>query len=289
MTSLPLTIPSGPEPGGPMTCDEHSFRAIAALLHDETGIHLPEDNTSLVVSRLIKHLRRLKLPDFAAYVRWINEPAHRDDRDLMITALTTNTTHFFREGYHFDIFVKVVLPDLRAAAEDGGRVRLWSAGCSSGEEAYSLAATLLHHWPTAVQHDVRILATDISAECLETAERAEYARERLNPVPDAIRSLMLSEAAPDSAVVRMPKVLRDLVTVRYLNFVTPWPTRGPFQTIFCRNVAIYMDEQTQGRVFTGLADLLAPQGLLFIGHSERLPPSLSHRLTMIDRTTFKHN
>ena len=289
MTMIPLTFDKGQGLAGPMTCDEQSFRAIAKLLRDETGIHLPGENTSLVVSRLIKHLRRLKLADFPAYVRWISDPAHVDDRNLMMTALTTNTTHFYREGYHFDIFVNVLLPRLRTAAQDGARIRLWSAGCSSGEEAYSLAATLIHHWPDAVQHDVKILATDISAECLETAERAEYPRERLEPVPDPIRTLMLSEGSPDASTVRMPKILRDLVTVRYLNFVTPWPTRGPFQAILCRNVAIYMDDETQSRVFTGLADLLSPGGLLFIGHSERLPPTLSHRLTLIDRTTFRHN
>ncbi|MBU2359518.1 MAG: chemotaxis protein [Alphaproteobacteria bacterium] len=289
MTMIPLTFDKGHGLAGPMNCDEQSFRAIAKLLHDETGIHLPGDNTSLVVSRLIKHLRRLKLADFPTYVRWISDPAHVDDRNLMLTALTTNTTHFYREGYHFDIFVNVLLPQLRTAAQDGARIRLWSAGCSSGEEAYSLAAALIHHWPDAVQHDVKILATDISAACLETAERAEYPRERLEPVPDPIRTLMLSEAPPDASTVRMPKILRDLVTVRYLNFVTPWPTRGPFQAILCRNVAIYMDDETQSRVFTGLADLLSPGELLFIGYSERLPPTLSHRLTLIDRTTFRHN
>ena len=271
-----------------VTCDDQSFRAIAAILHAETGINLPTDNSSLVVARLVKHLRRLSLPSFAAFVDWINAPDHAEDRARMISALTTNTTHFWREGYHFDILVRELLPRLKQEARAGGRVRLWSAGCSSGEEVYSLAATLLHHWPEAPMADVRLLATDICADALHTAEAAEYPRDRLDPVPPEIRALMLADTPPDAPMVRMPAVLRDLVSVRYLNFVKPWPTRGPFQVILCRNVAIYMDDAIQTHVFTGLAEQLAPGGLLFIGHSERLPPSLADRLTLIDRTTFRH-
>ena len=271
-----------------VTCDDASFRRIAAILHAETGINLPRDNSSLVVARLVKHLRRLRLDDFAELVDWIEVPEHADDRAQVISALTTNTTHFYREGYHFDVFVRELLPRLKQEAKAGGRVRLWSAGCSSGEEVYSLAATLLHHWPEAPRADLRILATDICADVLHSAEAAIYPRDRLDAVPGPIRDLMLSETPAGEDMVRMPEALRALVSVRYLNFVQPWPTRGPFQAIMCRNVAIYMDEDTQTRVFTGLADQLAPQGLLFIGHSERLPANLAHRLTLIDRTTFRH-
>ncbi|MFZ3580538.1 CheR family methyltransferase [Loktanella sp. DJP18] len=288
MTLLSRTVPIPGATDPMLACDTQSYLSIAAILHRETGINLPQDNSSLVVARLIKHLRRLNLATFPDFVNWINDPAHADDRARMISALTTNTTHFYREGYHFDVFVRDLLPRLKMAADRGERIRLWSAGCSSGEEVYSLAATLLHHWPEAGSVDLRILATDISADVLRTAQVAEYPRERLDPVPEAIRALMLRDAAPGAPMVRMPAAIRDLVTVRYMNFVEPWPTRGPFQAILCRNVAIYMDEAIQTRVFTGLADMLAPQGLLFIGHSERLPPSLSHRLTLIDRTTFRH-
>ena len=280
----PLTV--GALDGG-VTCDDRSFQAIAAILHAETGINLPRDNSSLVVARLVRHLRRLNLPSFAALVDWIDAPDHADDRARMISALTTNTTHFWREGYHFDIFVREMLPRLKQEARAGGRVRLWSAGCSSGEEVYSLAATLLHHWPEASQSDVRILATDICADALQTAEAAEYPRDRLDPVPAEIRAMMMADAAPGAPMVRMPAALRNLVSVRYLNFVQPWPARGPFQAILCRNVAIYMDDAIQTRLFTGLAERLAPGGLLFIGHSERLPPSLADQLTLIDRTTFR--
>ena len=288
MTFRAGPLVADPMSGAPTQCDPDSHRAIARILHDATGISLPEGNGTLIVSRLIRHLRRLNLPDYAAYVRWISDPANAADRAAMITSLTTNTTHFFREGYHFDIFARDLLPDLRAEAEQGGRIRLWSAGCSSGEEVYSLAATLLHHWPEADQFDLRILATDISDTALETASRATYPRAKLEPVPAAIRALMESETSPEADMVQMPRRLRDLVTVRHLNFVEPWPTRGPYQAILCRNVAIYMDQRVQTLLFTGLADRLAPGGLLFIGHSERLPPSLAPRLKLIDRTTFRN-
>lgn len=235
-------------PDAAITCDDRSFHAISEILHRETGINLPQDNSSLVVARLVKHLRRLNLPSFATFVDWINAPSHAEDRARMISALTTNTTHFYREGYHFDVLVRELLPRLKEEARQGGRIRLWSAGCSSGEEAYSLAATLLHHWREAAQADVRILATDICADSLRAAEQAEYPRDRLDPVPQDIRTLMLSETPRDADMVRMPAVLRNLVTVRYLNFVQPWPTRGPFQAILCSNVAIYMDDAIQSHV-----------------------------------------
>ena len=270
-----------------LTCDDASFRAIADILRRETGINLPADNSSLVVSRLIKQLRRLKLSTFAEYVRWIEQSAHQDDRAIMISSLTTNTTHFYREGYHFDFFVRDTLPKLKKMAGQGTRIRLWSAGCSSGEEVYSLAATLLHHWPEVALADVRILATDISADALNTAKEASYPREKLESVPEDVRALMLRDADPADAMVTVPDAVRALVSVRYLNFIEPWPTRGPFQAILCRNVAIYMDDAVQEHIFTGLVDQLAPQGVLFIGHSERLPPKLAEKMTLVDRTTFR--
>jgi chemotaxis protein methyltransferase CheR len=268
-------------------CAPATYDEIARVLYSRTGINLPVDNSSLVVSRLIKHLRQLGLSDFESYLRHITAPEHLDDLNVMISALTTNTTRFYREPYHFDIFVEKLLPELILRAKGGERIRLWSAGCSTGEEPYSLAATLLHHWPGLVDYDVRILATDISSPALAMAQFARYPRDRLEAVPSAIRALMLSETPNDEPMVTMPKLLRDLVTVRYLNFIDPWPTRGPFHAIFCRNVAIYMDDRVQLSIWSGLIDLLSPGGLLFIGHSERLPPSQFERVTLIERTTFR--
>lgn len=268
-------------------CSTETYAEIARILYAKTGINLPSDNASLVVSRLVKHLKALNLPDFESYLKWIGMPANSDDLNTMISSLTTNTTRFYREPYHFDIFATQQLPDLKRKAKAGERIRLWSAGCSTGEEPYSLAATLLHHWPDVANYDVRILATDICTPALETAAVGRYAKGRLEAVPEPIRASMLAEALPDEEYFTMPQAIRQLITVRYLNFVDPWPTRGPFHTIFCRNVAIYMDDKVQLTIWSGLIDLLPPQGLLFIGHSERLPASQNDRVKLIDRTTFR--
>lgn len=284
MTSMLLgTVPIGAAPA----CPPEIYKEIAQILYERTGINLPQDNGSLVVSRLVKHIRKLHLPDFASYLQWIGQAEHAEDLDMMISSLTTNTTRFFREPYHFDILARDVIPHLKIRAQGGERIRLWSAGCSTGEEPFSLAATLLYHWPEIASYDVRILATDICGPALRVAQVGEYPRDRLSSVPAPIQEVMLREASAGSHIVTMPQALRDMITVRYLNFVDPWPTRGPFQAIFCRNVAIYMDDKVQLAVWSQLIDRLDQGGLLFIGHSERLPPSQAARVKLIDRTTFR--
>ena len=273
---------------GPV-CSAETLAAIARLLKAETGITIPEGNASLVVSRLVKHLRSLGLDGFEAYLRWISAPENSADRAAMISSLTTNTTRFYREPHHFEVFLREQLGPLKARAKAGERIRMWSAGCSSGEEPYSLAATLLCHWPDIMDYDVKILATDISGPVLQTAIEAVYPRDRLEAVPADVRAVMLEGSDPKEDLVRLPRSIRNLVTVRYLNFIEAWPTRGPFQTIFCRNVAIYMEQSIQERVWQGLIDRLDHGGVLYIGHSERLPPSQSRRVSLIDQTSFQMN
>ena len=196
-----MTIPSPHAFDPPAGCSQDSFRAIARILYDETGITMPSENTTLVVSRLARHLRDLGLADFEAYVSWISEPRNLRDRFVMISSLTTSTTRFYREPYHFDIFVTHQLPDPRARAQAGERIRLWTAGCSSGEEPYSLAATLLSHWPDVVDPDVRILATDICEPFMRIAEEGVYMRDRLDAIPEPVRRVMLSETGPENPQV----------------------------------------------------------------------------------------
>ncbi len=273
--------------GGPPNCSPETYAKIARILHDRTGISLPQNNGSLLVSRLAKHLRKLQLADFESYLNWISQPENAEDLKIMISSLTTNTTRFFREPYHFDIFARELLPNLQTRARSGERIRLWSAGCSSGEEPFSLAATILHHWPDVAKYDVRILATDICSPALAHAQAGSYPRDKLDGVPPPIRDLMLGDTPNDCKTVTMPRVLQDLISVKYLNFIDYWPARGPFQAIFCRNVAIYMEDKVQLTVWSRLIDLLDSGGFLFIGHSERLPASQSGRVKLIDRTTFR--
>ncbi|GHF48933.1 CheR family methyltransferase [Seohaeicola zhoushanensis] len=163
-------------------------------------------------------------------------------------------------------------------------MRLWSAGCSTGEEAYSIAAVVLKHFAEAGRHDLRILATDISRRVLAVAERAEYPADRAEAITPELAALMFERGGEK---LRIRPALRELVSFRYMNFMEPWPVTGPFDAIFCRNVMIYMEDDVQARVWAGLASVLAPGGTLFTGHSERIGPELKGSLQMVGKTTFR--
>ncbi|MHA6323956.1 CheR family methyltransferase [Roseivivax sp. CAU 1753] len=267
--------------------DEAAFGRIARVLHETSGIRLDSANRTLVVARLAKRLRALNLQSFLDYADLIASPAAQTERYEMILALTTNTTRFFREPVHFDVFHAQLLPQLMDRARAGERVRLWSAGCASGEEAWSLAAVVLKAMPDATQFDFRILATDIDRDVLARAETGEYTVRSAESVDPGMASDMFEPVGDGAETVTIRGPLRQLVTFRYLNFVEPWPVTGPFDAIFCRNVAIYMDSATQDRLWNGLEAVLHPDGVLFLGHSERLGPGFEGRLELFDKTSFR--
>lgn len=263
------------------------FDRVKQIIHDIAGITMTEANRSLVLSRLAKHVRRLGHARFADYIAFVTSPAGATEQQVMVNALTTNTTRFFREPYHLEMFAEQWLPRLIARAKSGGRVRLWSAGCSSGEEAYSLAAVLLERFPDAGAHDVKILGSDINRDVLAKARRGIYRSSVIETVPPNLRDICFDMNSDDGNMVSISAAAQKLVTFRYMNFVEPWPVHGPFDAILCRNVAIYMDAPTQTRIWEGLISVLDPDGVLFIGHSERLGPEIAARMTMCGRTTFK--
>ena len=272
-------------PGTAPELESRDFRAIAEMLLADTGIRLGEESRKLVFSRLTKHVRRLGLGSFGDYADLVARPDQAVERYRMVCALTTHTTRFFREGEHFEILRDVLLPALSEKARAGARVRMWSAGCSTGEEAYSIAATVLQAFPEAVRHDVRILATDVSRDVLATAEQGRYRASAMEGLPPGIAGILAEpEGSTEWARIREP--VRDLVSFRYLNFMEPWPVSGAFDAIFCRNVAIYMAEDTQARIWAGLESVLRPDGVLFIGHSERLGAEFRGRLELCGKTTF---
>jgi chemotaxis protein methyltransferase CheR len=242
------------------------FRRVAALLYDVSGIHLIEAKASLVYSRLAKRVRLLGLPDFATYCDLLASDAGSEERAAMLSALTTNVTRFFREPHHFSHLASDVLPGLAECARSGGRVRLWSAGCSAGHEPYTLAMTLLASLPEAADLDVRILATDIDPIIVDRARAGRYSDEEVGPIPPEMKTRYLSRSGSEWRV--RPEVA-SLVSFGTLNLLAPWPMKGPFDVIFCRNVAIYFDEPTQTKLFGRFADALTPRGRLYIGHSER--------------------
>lgn len=245
------------------------FEALAGILHRETGIYMPESKRTLMQSRLSKRLRALGLPDFGAYRHRVEREAPDGELNEMISCLTTNVTRFFRESQHFDDLAENLLPKLLETARAGRRVRFWSAGCSTGEEPYSLALLLLDLCPDAPTLDIRILASDIDPKVLEVGIAGRYPPSALDQLPARLRRFFRQD--PDEpALQEICDAARRLVRFRQLNLLHEWPISGQFDAIFCRNVVIYFDLPTQERLWKRFADKLLPEGRLYIGHSERL-------------------
>jgi chemotaxis protein methyltransferase CheR len=250
---------------------EGDFQRIAAMLHADAGIALPETKAVLVYSRLAKRLRALGLRSFRDYCALISGSEGVDERQKMLAALTTNVTRFFREPHHFDHLKTRVLPPLLEQARRGGRVRIWSAACSTGQEPYSIALTILSLMPNAADYDIRVLATDIDPNVVAEGRDGVYRDSLLSDVPADVRAKGFDRIRADGGDAWSANTaMRTLVAFRELNLIGHWPMKGPFDAIFCRNVVIYFAEDTQAKIWNRFAPLLAPEGVLYIGHSERV-------------------
>lgn len=248
-----------------------NFEQIASFLRAQTGIALSDAKATLVYSRLAKRVRKLGLRDFDTYCAFVESPKGIDERAEMVAALTTNVTRFFREPHHFDHLRESVLPRLVQRAKDGGRIRIWSAACSSGEEPYSIALTLLDMFPDAARHDVRILATDIDPNVVAKAKAGVYNEDAVAPIPAALRERWLRrERDTAENLWSLRDEPRALITFNGLNLIGDWPMRGRFDVIFCRNVVIYFEEATQTLLWNRFKNVLTADGRLYIGHSERV-------------------
>ncbi len=255
---------------------------IARIVYDTLGILLPEGKSQLVYGRVAPRVRACGLTSVSAYLKVIEED--EDERNRMLDALTTNHTSFFREAHHFEDFVERMWPTLAQRLANGGRVRLWSAACSSGEEPYTWLMAALGHDRSAAQRllkgDLRLLATDVSPSVLETARAGRYSADTLRTVPPKLRATWVS----DRLVI--DPALRDAISFRPLNLLGPWPMKGKFDAICCRNVMIYFDEPTKAKLQSRLADHLETGGMLYIGHSERLSPEVATRFDCVGRTAY---
>lgn len=244
------------------------FRKISQLMYQHSGIRLNAGKEELVRSRLMKRLRTLRIPSFGAYLHYVREDRTAEELRTLIDCLTTNKTSFFREKQHFDHLRTDLLPEIR---KRGACLRIWSAGCSSGEEPYSIAMMLHDQWPGMDEADVRILATDISDRMLAKARLAEYEKESLQDVPRAyMLKYFVSSGTGPQKTYRVQDTIRALVRFARLNLMDEWPMQGPFDVIFCRNVMIYFDTSTQRRLVQRFHRLLVPGGYLLVGHSESL-------------------
>lgn len=263
------------------------FKKIASIAYEETGILLPEAKEPLVYARLVKRLRFLGLSSFAEYIDLLSEQSGKHERTLLISALTTNTTRFNRENHHFEYLAEAVLPPLIAAARRGARVRLWSAACSSGEEAYEIAFSILRLCPEAVGLDIKILATDIDEEILALARRGVYSVRSISVLPEYTKNAFFADVKNNADLLSISTEVRALISFRQMNLILPWPVRGPFDVVFCRNVAIYFDAKTQDRIWKNFTDAIGIGGLLCIGHSERLSNAVRDNFDVVGMTMFR--
>ena len=256
---------------GEFPLTKEDFQQIVDVARSDAGIDLCEAKASLVYSRLTKRLRALQLESFSSYCALLSKGSG-DERQKMVAALTTNVTRFFREQHHFEHLKAHILPSLVAKARDGGSVRIWSAACSSGEEPYSIALTILSVMPDAAALDVKILATDIDADVLQKGREGVYADAAVAAVAPERRNRWFNaqEDSHGDKVWKAGEELRKLVSFREHNLMGHWPMRGPFDAIFCRNALIYFREESQIEVWCRFAPLLARSGRLYIGHSERV-------------------
>lgn len=262
------------------------FSAIRDTLHADAGIVLDESKVPLVYSRLAKRLRSLGLESFRQYCSLILSSDGVDERQKMLAALTTNVTRFFREPHHFDHLKTKVLPRLLSAAEKGTPVRIWSAACSTGQEPYSIALTILSVLPRAPQLDIRILATDIDPNVVATARAGRYPDDLVGDIPSDLRSRWMKKASGAQGGWDMGAEAQELIRFRELNLIGNWPMKKRFDVIFCRNVVIYFNEDTQARVWSRFAENLADRGTLYIGHSERVNGPAAGRFATDGLTTY---
>jgi chemotaxis protein methyltransferase CheR len=267
---------------------EEDFAALRELVKTHTGIHLTEQKRELVYGRLSRRLRALGLDSFRAY-RQILERGDSDELVQFCNAITTNLTSFFREAHHFEYLREQLLRSRAADARGPRRLRFWSAGCSSGEEPYSLAMTIHESLPEARRWDIRILATDLDTEVLARGERGVYDEERVRGLPAArLERFFRADGHGKSVRYAVTQELRDLITFRELNLMRALPMRGPFDAIFCRNVIIYFDKDTQRELFARIAQLQRPGDLLFLGHSESLY-RVSDAYTLVGKTIYRRS
>ena len=262
-----------------------NFNFLRQMSNAHSGIQVPDERFDMFYSRLVKRVRKLGLNNFSEYCDYLVNN-HADEFTNFINAITTNLTSFFREKHHFDYLRDVVIPDLLIRNAATKKIRIWSAGCSTGEEPYSLAMTLLENVPA--NWDIRILATDLDTQVLQFAADGVYPEDRVAELPIEIlkRWFMKGKFSPEN--VRVKTELQAIIQFKYLNLMEEWPMKTPFDVIFCRNVLIYFNRETKSRLAKRYAQLLVSKSWLFIGHSESLN-QLTSEFELVAATSYMKN
>lgn len=263
---------------------DDAFRRIQLLLKQRSGIDVGPGKRMLVYGRLARRLRALNLSSFNEYLALVDDVSSEEARHFL-NACTTNVTELFREPHHFEMLTSRALPEaLRRSRER--KIRIWSAGCSTGEEPYSIAISL-QEAGLVNGYDVKVLATDIDSDVLAHAERGVYNADKVSKLKPAQRRYFQRGVAEKSNMARVRPDLKSLIRFRQLNLMGEWPMSGRFDVIFCRNVVIYFDTPTRERLVRRFASLLHPGGYLFMGHSESLTGGSTTELQPCGKTAYR--
>ncbi|MBV1889513.1 MAG: protein-glutamate O-methyltransferase CheR [Gammaproteobacteria bacterium] len=261
---------------------EKDFLEIRQLVKTSTGINLGESKYNMVYGRLTKRLRALNLDNFGDYRAYLKKSGEQELIELT-NAITTNLTAFFRENHHFERLATEILPEMLERNRQERRLRIWSAGCSTGEEPYSLAITLQESVPKG-WGDIKILATDLDSNVINHASTGIYTNSRIEGIDDRRSKRWFEKVDHDH--IQVSQQLRDMITFKQLNLFHNWPMSGPFDVLFCRNVVIYFDKPTQRELFDRYAEIIRPGGYLIIGHSENLFKT-SERFENLGNTVYR--
>lgn len=272
---------------------DSDFSYLSKLAGEVAGISLSSGKRELIYGRLVKRLRALDLKDFKSYCLLLKEGeeegGNKDERTHFINSITTNVTSFFRENHHFEFMAESLLPELisKKNADSLPRLRIWSAGCSSGREPYSIAMVLKECIPDIERWDVKILATDLDSNILEVAKTAIYPKDHVKEISlDRRKRWFQMGCGVNESSIKVIDEIKNMVTYRKLNLTEKWPMKGPFDIIFCRNVTIYFDRDTRVTLLDNFAEYLGNEGCLFVGHSESLF-GLTQRFSTVGRTIHR--
>lgn len=272
-----------------MDLSESDFRNFTALIYEKSGINLHKGKRELLKARLAKVLRQFDFRSVGEYYDYLMRDTSGDAFIPLLDVISTNLTAFLREPKHFEFLAETVIPEVfsQGGTRNSGPIRIWCAGCSSGEEAYSIAMTMLEALPENRYRDLRILATDISTRMLQIAERGVYEAARVEKVPYAMRRQCFQKGVNRWAgFYRVKPHVRNLVRFQRLNFIEPFSFADPFDIVFCRNVMIYFDKQTQERLVNRFYEVIQGAGYLFIGHSESLT-GVAHRFRYVRPSVYR--
>ena len=265
------------------TMTQADFERISSLAMEYSGIVLAQHKRDMVYSRIARRLRALKMTTFDAYLNYLQQH-HDTEASEFINALTTNLTSFFREAHHFSYLQDELFPALKSVNQHSKRLRIWSAGCSIGQEVYSIAMTLKQcGFPP--DWDIKLLATDLDSNVVATGKAGIYPAEHADSIDSQLMKRFFRRSG-DGRSVQIKQELRQLVTFKRLNLLESWPMKGPFDIIFCRNVVIYFNKDTQKTLFDRYAEMLPVGGHLFIGHSENLN-GISQRFENLGNTIYR--